>query len=182
MRKLSVGTIVVLLLGLCVTPAQAQDTPQAEVFGGYSFLRVNPGGSSSGENVPGGWHASVAGNFNRWFGLAGDFSGHYKSIGGINTNAHLFTFGPRFTARTNETFQPFAHVQVGGARLGAGFGGFGVSDTSFAAVAGGGVDVKISDRVAWRAGQFDYVLTRFGGSEQHNFSFSTGVVFRLGSR
>lgn len=182
MRKLS-GAVAVLLLGFVfVSSAQAQsDTPQAEIFGGYSYLRVNPGGGFPGENIPAGWHASVAGNVNRWFGIAGDFSGHYKSILGIDTNSHLFTVGPRFTAR-GERVQPFAHVQVGGARLGAGFGGFGASDTSFAAVVGGGVDVKLSDRVAWRAGQVDYVLTRFGGSEQHNWRFSTGVVFRFGSK
>jgi hypothetical protein len=44
------------------------------------------------------------------------------------------------------------------------------------------VDVKLNDRVAWRVGQFDYVLTRFGGDSQHNVRFSTGIVFRFGSK
>jgi hypothetical protein len=181
MLKLRV-VVPVLLLGLLAAGAQAQNTPQAEVFGGYSFLRINPGSGIPGENVPAGWHASVAGNFNSWFGLAGDFSGHYKDIFGVNVNAHTFTFGPRFTARASDSVQPFAHFQVGGARIGAGISGFGGSDTSFAAVVGGGVDVKLNDRVAWRVGQFDYVLTRFGGDSQHNVRFSTGIVFRFGSK
>lgn len=173
--------VAVLLLGL-VTLGAAGQTPQAEVFGGYSYLRINPGSGFPGQNVPAGWHASVAGNFNSWFGLAGDFSGHYKSIFGVNVNAHTFTFGPRLTARASESVQPFVHLQVGGARIGAGVGGIGGSDTSFAAVFGGGVDVKVNDNIAWRVGQADYVLTRFGGDSQHNFRFSTGVVFRFGSK
>lgn len=181
MWRMRFPVLVVLFLGLFTVNAYAQ-TPQAEVFGGYSYLRINPGSGIPGENVPAGWHASVAGNFNSWFGLAGDFSGHYKNIFGVNVNTHIFTVGPRFTARANESVQPFAHFQVGGARIGAGVSGFGGSDTSFAAVMGGGVDVKLNDSVAWRLGQFDYVLTRFGGDSQHNFRYSTGVVFRFGSK
>lgn len=173
-------TVPFLLLCLFASVASAQ-TPQAEVFGGYSFLRANPGGGSPGVSVPAGWHASVAANVNDWFGLAGDFSGHYKSISGVNTSAHLFTFGPRFTKRSDIEIL-FAHVQVGGARLGAGFGPFSASDTAFAAVVGGGADLLLSERVSWRVGQFDYVLTRFGGNAQHNFRFSTGIVFRFGEK
>lgn len=173
---------VVALTLFFAAAAAAQNTPQAEVFGGYSYLRVNPGGGVSGENVPAGWHASAAFNVNNWFGIAGDFSGHYKTISGIDFNAHTFTFGPRITARGNDTFQPFAHALFGGTRFGAGFGGFSGSDTSFTSVFGGGVDVKLSDRFAWRAGQFDYVLTTFGSDTQHNFRYSTGIVIRLGSK
>jgi hypothetical protein len=181
MLKLRIA-VPFLLLGLLAPGAHAQ-TPQAEVFGGYSYLRINPGGGIPGENVPAGWHASVAGNFNSWFGLAGDFSGHYKDLFGINLNAHTFTFGPRITARGNETIQPFAHVLVGGTRVGAGLGGgISASDVGFTAIFGGGVDVKLSDRIAWRAGQFDYVVTAFGSDTQHNFRYSTGVVFRFGSK
>ena len=59
MRKVFVlAALLVFVSGV----AMAQDQPKAEVFGGYSFLRVNPGGGISGENFPAGWHASIAGN------------------------------------------------------------------------------------------------------------------------
>jgi opacity protein-like surface antigen len=178
--------IVVLACAALAIPAAAQNTPQAEIFGGYSYLRLNPGQGISGENIPAGWHASVAGNVNDWFGIVGEISGHYKDIGGVSANAHAFTFGPRFSSRSNEKFTPFAHATFGGTRIGAGLGG-GASDTAFTWTLGGGVDVKASDRVAVRITQFDYVATRFdvtgtGATWQHNFRWSAGVVLRVGSK
>ena len=173
--------VLVALVVLFSGAALAQEHPKAELFGGYSYLRLNPGQGLSGENVPGGWHASIAGNVNNWFGVAGDFSGHYKEIGGVKTNTHSFLFGPRISYRNNEKVTPFAHVQFGAARV----SGAGISENAFAMNFGGGVDVKISDKVAFRVGQFDYVLTRFDGptsgttANQHNFRFSTGIVFRF---
>ncbi|MCL5288754.1 MAG: outer membrane beta-barrel protein [Acidobacteria bacterium] len=178
MRKLF---ILVALLVLVSGTAMAQDHPKAEIFGGYSFLRVNPGQGVSGENFAGGWHASIAGNVNNWFGVVGEFSGHYKTIAGVKTNAHSFTFGPRISYRNNEKVTPFAHVTFGGVRLGGG----GTSENAFAMTFGGGVDAKINDNVAFRVAQFDYILTRFDGpvtgsnANQHNFRISTGIVFRF---
>ncbi len=179
--RLKVGFLSLLMISVFALSVQAQ-TPQAEVFGGYSFFRLNPGQGASGENVPAGWHASVAGNINEWFGIAGDFSGHYKDIMGVDTSAHSFTFGPRITSRGDENFQPFAHAQFGAARISASALGISVSDTVFAMNLGGGVDIKAGDRFSWRAAQFDYVLTRFGGESQNNFRFSTGIVIRFGSK
>ncbi len=53
--------------------AAALSAPQAEVSGGFSFIR------DSGLNLKG-WNASGAFNLNRWLGLAGDFGGHYATI------------------------------------------------------------------------------------------------------
>ena len=178
MRKfLVLAALLVFVSGV----AMAQDHPKAEVFGGYSYLRVNPGQGVSGENFPGGWHASLAGNVNNWFGIAGDFTGHYKKIAGVRVNSHSYMVGPRISYRNNEKVTPFAHVLFGGVRAGGG----GSSENAFAVALGGGVDAKINDRFAFRVVQFDYVLTRFDGpvslttANQHNFSFSTGIVFRF---
>jgi opacity protein-like surface antigen len=89
--------------------------------------------------------------------------------------------GPRISYRNNEKVTPFAHVQFGGARAGGG----GSSENAFAVALGGGVDAKINDNFAFRVAQFDYLLTRFDGptsgttANQHNFRFSTGIVFRF---
>jgi opacity protein-like surface antigen len=173
--------VLAALVVLCSGAAMAQDHPKAEVFGGYSYLRVNPGQGVSGENFPGGWHASIAGNLNNWFGVAGDFSGHYKKIAGARVNTHTYLVGPRISYRNNEKVTPFAHVLFGGAHAGGG----GSSENTFAMAFGGGVDAKINNRFAFRVAQFDYVLTRFDGpvsgttANQNNFRFSTGIVFRF---
>ncbi len=178
MRKVC---LLVALVVLVSGAAMAQDHPKAEVFGGYSFLRVNPGQGVTGENFPAGWHASIAGNFNSWFGVAGDFSGHYKTISGVKANTHTFLFGPRISYRKNEKVTPFAHVQFGGVHAGGG----GTSENALGVSIGGGVDAKINDRFAFRVAQFDYLLTRFDGpvsgttANQHNFRISTGIVIRF---
>jgi hypothetical protein len=192
MRRLLFATVVVLLS--CLT-AGAQDYPKAEVFGGYSYFRAD-----GGDNLHG-WNASVAGNVNKWFGLAADFSGHYGQnflrvttpAGFVdaesNNNIHNFLFGPRFSYREHSTLEGFAHVLIGGSRshvdASVSTPGFSTqvdaTDTAFAAAVGGGLDAKFHKRVAWRVFQADYVLTRFGDENQHNFRVSTGLVLRLGS-
>jgi len=47
MRKLF---ILVGLILLVAGSAAAQDYPKAEIFGGYQFIRFNPGGGATGSN------------------------------------------------------------------------------------------------------------------------------------
>jgi len=180
MRKVFVlAALLVLVSGA----AMAQDQPKAELFGGYNFLRFNPGGGVNGENFPAGWHASIAGNVNNWFGIAGDFTGNYKTISGVSVKAHAFMGGPRISYRNNDRITPFAHVLVGGVHVNASAFGGGASNNAFAVAFGGGVDAKINDRFAFRVAQFDYVMTRFDiptvSHTQHNFAISTGIVIRF---
>ncbi len=157
--------------------AAAQSAPAAEAFIGYSFVRAD-----GGENFPGGWHGSIAGNFNKNFGLVGEFSGHYKDFSGVTLKVHTFTFGPRFTYRGSERVEAFAHATVGGANASASAFGIGAGDTAFAWTIGGGVDIRCTDRIAVRPVQLDYVGTRFGSQTQNNLRYSAGIVFRFGSK
>src|ERR1044072_7017701 len=97
-----------VLLSTLSMPAMAQDAPDVEVFGGYSFLKADGGGSLDG------WNASVAGNLSRSFGVVVDFSGHYSSQSfrtefllpappgpvtfsrDTRSNLHMILGGPRF--------------------------------------------------------------------------------------
>jgi opacity protein-like surface antigen len=180
MRKVCLIVALVLLVS---GGALAQDAPKAEVFAGYSYLRVNPGSGINGINLNG-WNASLAGNFNNWFGVVGDFSGHYgtPAISGIsvNTKVHTYLFGPRISYRKNDRVTPFAHALFGGTHVRGSSFGVGISENGFAMALGGGVDARINDHFAFRVVQADYLMTRITGSNQHNFRFSTGLVFRFG--
>lgn len=214
-----------LLLAPAVASAQ-DDTPAAEVFGGYSYLRTDDDLSSvtSVRNLHG-WEGSVAFNVNRWLGIEADFSGHYGSdsvteivtppfptppgfpaIGftfDTDASEHTFLFGPKLSAR-GERVTPYAHALFGAARRradvlvtpvapappGVGPLQFDNSETAFAMALGGGVDVNLTDNVAIRAVQADYVMTRFDGirdfdpldDAQHNARISVGIVIRFGNR
>ena len=176
----------------------AQEAPPVEVYGGYSYFRPDGGGSLHG------WNGSVAVNFNRWFGIVGDFSGHYGSQsvraeilddnfpGTItveadsDTNIHSILAGPRFSYREHEKVTPFAHALFGASRLAGDatirFGPATVdssfSDIGFALAIGGGVDVRLSESVGLRLIQADYVMTRFGNGSQNNVRLSVGFTFR----
>jgi hypothetical protein len=176
MRKFLIAIIAVLALSFT---AMAQDTPKAEVFGGYQYLRFNPGSGLDGANTNG-WEAAVNGNFNRWFGVKADFSGAYNGDL-LDGSVHTFTFGPEFSHRMDKG-KVFFHTLFGGARISGG----GSSDSAFAMRFGGGGDWNINNRLAWRVVQADYLPTHFdfgtGDNWQHHFAVSTGVVFRFGSK
>src|SRR5260370_19519448 len=81
--------------------------PQGRAFGGYQYVRLNPGGTNCQ-----GFGGSAAGNLNDWFGVVGDF-GYCKVTGlpsGTSAHAINYLFGPRVTYRSAGSFTPFAHV------------------------------------------------------------------------
>jgi hypothetical protein len=173
MRKfITVG----LLLGLFSVAAFAQEmggTPKAEIFGGYQYTRFDGGLNANG------WNTSVAGNLNNWFGIAGDFSGAYKTQNGVSFNNYTYTFGPVVSYRHNETFTPFAHFLAGGSRASASLNGVSGSTSGFAMMFGGGLDVKATRHVGVRAIQFDWLsLHSNGTSDNNNMRISTGLLLR----
>jgi hypothetical protein len=171
---------MILLVGLLLLTAavsRAQDTPGAEVSASYSFLRfgVSHGVNQNGASV------SVAGNFNRWLGLAADVGGYHKSEAGVTFNTYTYMGGPRVSYRNSNHVTPFAQVLIGGAHgTLSGFGGSG-SGNGFAYSAGGGVDLGVTKHLALRP-QLDYIGMRFSGSTVHTVRGSFGIVFRFGGR
>src|SRR5262249_22231174 len=79
-----------------------------------------------------GWNASVAGKLNNWFGIAGDFSGAYKTENGVSFNNYTYAVGPVVSYRHNETFTPFAHFLLGGCHASVAFDGVSGSNGGFA--------------------------------------------------
>lgn len=165
---------LVLLLALFSVAALAQESaPKAELFGGYQYTRFDGGVNANG------WNTSVAGNVNNWFGVAADFSGAYGSPSGVSIHNYTYTFGPVVSMRQNEKFTPFVHFLAGGYHASAAFSGVSASDSGFAMMFGGGVDVNASPRLAFRAVQFDWLSMRGNGStNNNNMRISTGLLFR----
>lgn len=195
-------TSLIACLFLLPLTAKAQEQPRAELFGGYSLFHADGGGNLHG------WNASVAANLNRWFGLVVDFSGHYGSESfravpvvrpfpplpglatSVDSNLHLFLGGPRLSYRKSGRLTPFGHVLLGAARShvdgkieGPSFTvRFSDTSTAFAMALGGGLDLKLSKRVALRLIQADYLLTPFGDDTQNNARISAGLIFRFGMK
>jgi hypothetical protein len=165
-----------LFLGIFSLAAFAQESgsaPKAEIFGGYQYTRFDGGVNANG------WDTALTGNLNRWFGVAADFSGAYKSQNGASFNNYTYTFGPVISYRHYEAFTPFAHFLAGGVRSSASFSGLSTSDNGFAMMFGGGADVNVSRRLAVRAIQFDWLsLHSNGASDNNNMRLCTGILLR----
>lgn len=178
MRKITFVIAMILLSSLTV--AAQEETPKAELFGGYSY---------AGEGSHG-FDASIAGNVNRWFGLVADVGGQYTRLEeeGIRERirTHSFLFGPRFSLRTKKRVTPFAHALFGASHIRSEATELGqlfiFSDTSFGMALGGGLDIGINDTVAIRVAQVDYLRTRFFNQTQNKGRIAVGLVFRFGKK
>lgn len=171
MRRNMLCLGILLLVPSC---ALAQSTPRFEVFGGYSYLRANPGGLKGAHAS--GWEASLNWNWKNWLGVKADFDGHYCCDG---QNEHNFLFGPQVTIRRNRA-DVFFHAMGGVSRGRA----TGFSETPAAWDFGGGLDLKLKryPRLAFRLIQADYLGTHYTAKAQHHFRYSGGIVFHFGKR
>ena len=195
MRKMFL--IVALMLLAMPLAAFAQESPKVEIFGGYSYLHADDCDDNSGPNCDGGldlhgFNISFNQNIVKWAGLKADISGHYGEVTLIpgspklDRDSYLFLVGPQFNLPKFERLRPYGHVLFGVMRVNlTSFGLTGrttVRDSAFALAAGGGLDLKLTKKVAVRLFQADYVLTTFDSETQNNFRASTGVVLRLGEQ
>jgi hypothetical protein len=195
-----------------VSFAQDDDYNKVEFAIGYSHARVDTGvddpdfeddfgdflADRRGFN---GFDASLTGNVTRYFGIKGNFSGHFKSdsftdgVDTINTKERIYNFLGGVQVKDNSKatrFKPFGHFLVGGARQSIEFSSptfgqaFDVTDTSLALKAGAGIDIKVHDRVDLRVIEFNYNPIFVGdrdidgftvsGETQHNFTIGFGIT------
>ena len=200
---------------------------QAEGIGGVDTQDDSFDDEVFGERVGlHGINTSITGFLTPRVGLTGDFSFNQKSDplnfpavagttrrGDIDTRVLNFLGGPTVKFRNETRVTPFIRALAGVAntrfdvetetRTTTGTStstverDFNTSTTDFALALGGGVDVRVSDRIDLRLIQFDYnpvffrdrsvqVLTQTGalvpgtieGQRADNLRFSFGVVFR----
>jgi hypothetical protein len=184
---------IVLLTGWMMISAGNAAAQGGEIFGGYSYLRSSSG---SGYNASG-WEGSLTGNFNRFFGVEADLSGHYGTPPDLlsYSNGFSFLFGPHFAYRSIPRVNPFIHFLAGGTRGSHGPLNYApaagacptsgcpplgpLHETAFTAGLGGGVDVKLG-RFLWiRVVQADYLREYFTSDTQNDVRVSFGVVLRF---
>lgn len=179
--------------GLC-RPAYAQQptarTTQFEVSGGYAYVRgiSNPG---NGFNVNGA-AADLSYNFHERIAVVADFGAyHFTSLGlGLSSTMYTYLFGPRLALRRSgaeRRFVPFGQVLAGGGHVNASANGLNAGENSVLFAAGAGIDLSFSHRIAFRAIEGEYFLSRFNhpdgsSATQNNVRISAGLVFRFGKK
>ncbi len=165
--------------------SELEEPTVATLFGGYTYgYSEYESGESSNWN---GWHAATSFAITDWLSIAGDVSGHYLPgdpfIGG--DSIYTFAAGPQFSTwgRTRKV-RGFGHVMVGGGRQKR-FNNFGnpVVDVHPILLIGGGLDVGVSEHMAFRVFQSDWVRhfdqVGFPGKNFNMIRLSFGVVGRF---
>lgn len=206
------SSIFLIFCFVIFAAAQSDNNPRAEFFGGYSVLKINyepeipnpPIGiitAFDGKQTLNGFNVSATGYIAKGFGLVGDFSGHFttdrtplSSGGNIENKIRVLNVlaGPQYKFRNSSRVAPFVRALAGVAntRSELKVPNFNVKDvassTDFALAVGGGVDVRVSERIDLRVIQADYnpvFLSRrnelgFGKTRADNIRFSFGIVFK----
>lgn len=115
---------------------------------------------------------------------------------GFDTKSSLYNFLGGVQVKDNAksgTFKPFAHALVGAGHARTKITNFTCtpgtlcaaviqpdetfSDTGVAGAFGGGLDLRLSDKIQIRAFQVDYNPIRIDGRTGHNVRFGAGIVF-----
>jgi opacity protein-like surface antigen len=201
---------------LSASVAAATDWPQMETFLGYNFVRFNPNsGYAPSFNANGGSGQFVY-NLSPWIGGVFDMGAVTKGTlnqTSVDTTVMDFVAGPRITFHNHSRFLPYVQALFGGAYSttstafsalpGAGAifppgiivnpneaitARLTASNTGFAMLVGGGLDIKVSKHMAFRPFEASYYLTRIPSlltgntSNRNNFRYAAGVNFLFGAR
>jgi outer membrane immunogenic protein len=193
-KRTQLRLVLLMILGLAAAsvwpPAvHAQDDKSIEVGADYNFVRANAPPGGCGCFSMNGGNAWISYGLSHSFSVVGEFSAqHAGDINGSGEDLTLFSylFGPRYTLRKSERWQPFAQLLLGGAHASGTFepapSGASGSYNAFSMVAGGGLDVGLTPHIAVRAAEADYYLTLFPNGvngHQNSLRISAGFIFRF---
>jgi len=186
-----------ILLAAAIAPAQYQYSGEGYI--GYSHLNFEPDTQIDSTGMHG-WEGSFAGYANEWLGLAASVSNYHGNtaltppLGDVsNVDLQLWNYmgGPQVRVFRDERFSAMARVlfgitsgdadpdtfQVDGNPL-----RLSIKEDKFSMSIGGGFDVNITEQLAWRVIQPEYLMTSFSGGRQGNFRFTTGLIYRFSRR
>jgi outer membrane protein OmpA-like peptidoglycan-associated protein len=162
--------------------------PRYEITGMFDYVNFNPGGGFASFNNYGG-SGAFTWNATRWLGLTEELGGlsYNRIVNGTSLHGGITTFlvGPRVNFRRFDYFVPFVELMVGPGHAGPEMTGNN-SQTAFALVAGGGVDIALTRNIAWRFAEIDYLSTSFygnslaAGGRENSLRLGTGIVLRFG--
>ena len=195
MRDLTLTLFAALALGSAAAAQQTVTDREAmpsrlDLAVGYNFIRANAPPADCGCFSMNGTFIGANYNLNRWFSVAAEgTAGHATKISSLGQNLTLTTFmgGPR-VSWVHDRYIPFAQFMAGGAHGSGSYFPSGSSSTSsstgFALAAGGGLDFNLSERLAIRAVDAEFLHTDFPNginTSQNQLQISGGIVLRFGT-
>ena len=188
---------------------------RAEVSGYYSYMQYNGTVSGFQSRAFNGGGGSIQYNVTRMLGIKGEFTGYGSTqwtqevtspigtpngvipVGTYKSNASSFQylFGPVVGVQVKRV-RPYGHLLFGqtnttgyadrnNLNIVGGAVSWDGTQHPFTMAFGGGLDVSVSNRVAFRLAQIDWVLTRYTNpftntNNQNSFRYQGGIVIKFG--
>ncbi len=193
MRNLRVSglTVKAAVLGIALSALTAMAAgqgflglkpPEVNVFAGYSLVRYDsvPLGFANKLNMNGGILELSLPNLYQGFGVVADFSGHQND----ELKMFNYTIGPQYRFEV-KGIDLFGHLLLGKSRsrlLKTGTSIIEPSSLGFTVALGGGADLPIGNRFAFRMVQYDYIINSAFSDHLHDMRFSSGLVINFGKR
>jgi hypothetical protein len=196
--QLFIAGFGLMFAGVACLPAQNH---KAEVFGGYSYAKINPEANQPKENAHG-WMGGAAGYANKWVGAGFEIAGQFGNMATpsgtppVSFKEYSYLVGPQVRFVSTKRLDAGVKFLLGGvfgqARLdskttaaqaqtlsAAGYSNF--DSTKFAMMVGFPVDVSVTKLIGLRV-EPGWYRTSFMNDHQSNFRFSVGPVFRFGGQ
>jgi len=147
--------------------------PDYELYGAFSAFFLD------GTQDVRGWNITGTNHFNNLVGLTVDGGGYYN--GGFNQGLYTFMAGPQFSFRYTKWVTPYVRALGGGTWVQPGL--FDVttltgSKFGYGYGAGFGVDARIKEGLAFRAGPLEFIRLRVLGVNHDQIRASIGIVGR----
>ena len=176
MRKTVFASLFVLAASFSLFAQKSSD--KLDIFGGYSYVRFNPGQGASAINQNG-WESTATFKVAPMFGISADIDGSYNTTNGAKNSVYTYLFGPQVKIGNDKGsvfvhgLFGFAHDSVTANILGTNIS---ASDNAFASAIGGGYDWRANETISVRLFQFDYLMTRFSSTTQNNMRLGFGIT------
>jgi hypothetical protein len=162
----------ILLIALCLSGfAQSH---QLAVSGGYNYQKSDQGhGIRANLN---GWFASAEFDLSNTVSITTEVDNYYGSVRGENTAQQNFVLGPQLTFRSDKaTLRPFVYLQGGDQRSASGS----EVDHAFNLQVGGGVQLRLTERVSVQLTPAEYSLATPNGIATRSYSAKAGISWTV---
>jgi opacity protein-like surface antigen len=175
--------------------APPRPTPKYELEFGYTWRSYYP--PSAPRFSTNGWNATGDYNWKNLIGFVGDLTGTYRDQGTLGfTQIYTLMGGPRvYPLKHRHKLVPYGQFLIGvgydrqSIPANAGFSPKVNGSTAYVWAGGGGVDVRLTQRWAIRAIEFDYEKTHFSdfleivpSPSESNRRISVGFVYHWGEK
>jgi peptidoglycan-associated lipoprotein len=178
-------------LGCAGVLSAEEESPLPRFEAGLTYSGVHLNAANNNSQITGnGGSGTFEYNINKWIGAVADLGGYANTRNGIDDKAFTYLFGPRLNWRHNR-LTPYAQALFGGGYAWSGANS--TTQNAFALAVGGGLDYRLTRRIAIKPVQVEYFRSQFDspqlggatsnfGSHQNGIRYSAGVVLMFGSR